>query len=148
MGANVTILDQDSRITYTQELVPETCCNCGVPFAMPRSLRDECLKDHSKRFYCPNGHEMVFTGKTEAQRERERAERAERRARMAEDTAHRQREEAALQRRRAAAFKGQLTRARKRVGHGVCPCCKRTFPQLAAHMAAKHPGYATAEPAE
>jgi hypothetical protein len=27
--ANVTVLDQDARITYTQELIPETCCNCG-----------------------------------------------------------------------------------------------------------------------
>jgi hypothetical protein len=24
---------------------------------------------------------------------------------------------------------------------GVCPCCNRTFQQLARHMKAKHPGY-------
>lgn len=28
---------------------------------------------------------------------------------------------------------------RRRIQGGVCPCCKRTFKQLAAHMAAKHP---------
>ncbi len=32
-------------------------------------------------------------------------------------------------------------RTRKRVGSGVCPCCSRTFQQLARHMKAKHPAY-------
>ena len=34
-----------------------------------------------------------------------------------------------------------------RVGHGVCPCCNRTFGDLYRHMSTKHPGYA-AEAAE
>jgi hypothetical protein len=32
-------------------------------------------------------------------------------------------------------------RLRKRVSKGVCPCCKRTVKQMAAHMASKHPTY-------
>lgn len=30
-----------------------------------------------------------------------------------------------------------------RVAAGTCPCCKRTFKQLAAHMNRKHPDYDT-----
>jgi hypothetical protein len=143
MGATVTLLDQSSRITYTQELVTETCCNCGIPFAMPRSLKDECHKDHSKSFYCPNGHSMVYMGKTDAERERDRADAATRRAKLAEETSAFYRKEAQAQKRQAAAYKGQLTRARKRAGAGVCPVtdCQRTVRQLADHMATKHPGY-------
>lgn len=40
------------------------------------------------------------------------------------------------------ALKGVVTRTKKRVGNGVCPCCNRTFQQLARHMEAKHPEYA------
>ncbi|WP_159103999.1 hypothetical protein [Rhodopseudomonas sp. B29] len=49
--------------------------------------------------------------------------------------------------RRAAAARGQVTKIKNRVGHGVCPCCNRTFANLARHMAGEHPGY-TAEAAE
>lgn len=143
MSATVTILDQSSRITYTQELVTETCCNCGVPFALPRSLREECLKDHDKRFYCPNGHNMVYTGKTEEQRLREQLDASRRRASMAEEASRRNREDAQAAKRQAAAYKGQLTKARKRAGAGVCPVteCHRTVRQLADHMQTKHPDY-------
>jgi hypothetical protein len=44
--------------------------------------------------------------------------------------------------RSAAAFKGQATRLRKRIGHGVCPACHRTFRQVSDHMDRMHPGYA------
>lgn len=43
--------------------------------------------------------------------------------------------------RRRRAEKGAKTKLKKRVAHGVCPCCNRTFKQLAAHMSAMHPEY-------
>ena len=43
--------------------------------------------------------------------------------------------------RRRAAAKGQLTKVKKRVGNGVCPCCTRSFTDLARHMESKHPAY-------
>lgn len=36
------------------------------------------------------------------------------------------------------ATKGVVTRLSKRASAGTCPCCNRTFKQLAAHMATKH----------
>lgn len=143
MGTVVTLLDQASRITCSQELIADTCCSCGVPFALPKTLRDACLKDHGKEFYCPNGHQMVFTGKTAEQKLGEQLEASRRRAEMAEQSSRRYREDAQVARRQASAYKGQLTRARKRAGAGVCPVteCHRTVKQLADHMKTKHPGY-------
>ncbi|HEX9950777.1 MAG TPA: hypothetical protein VGB53_03340 [Rubricoccaceae bacterium] len=43
--------------------------------------------------------------------------------------------EAERQKRRAAAQKGAHTRTKKRIAAGVCPCCNRTFQDLARHMA-------------
>jgi hypothetical protein len=40
-----------------------------------------------------------------------------------------------------------VTKIKNRVGHGVCPCCTRSFQNLARHMASEHPTFA-AEAAE
>lgn len=42
-------------------------------------------------------------------------------------------------------MKGVATRLKNRAAHGVCPCCNRTFQQLARHMSAKHPDFKTAD---
>jgi hypothetical protein len=130
-----------------EDLVVEHCCKCGMPFAMPAVVQRELI-EHSrasdqptKSFYCPVGHEQCYTGKTEAQRLREEKETLERRLRWARESDHRNRERAAKAERSAAAQKGVTTRLKKRVANGVCPCCKRTFADLARHMAGQHPGY-------
>jgi len=46
---------------------------------------------------------------------------------------------------RARAQKAAKTRLKNRINNGVCPCCKRTFNQLAMHMKTKHPDYAIKE---
>ena len=123
----------------------ETCYSCGVLFAMTAKFRAGCIKDHTKPFYCPNGHQQFYTGKTETQRlkeelerERERTARAEDRARVA--NAQRQMTENSLR-----VMKGHVTRLKKRAAAGVCPCCKRQFQALARHMKTKHPDYAVKE---
>jgi hypothetical protein len=45
----------------------------------------------------------------------------------------------------ARAFKGRVTRLKNRAAAGVCPCCNRTFAQLARHMATKHKGFTAEE---
>lgn len=39
------------------------------------------------------------------------------------------------------AEKAAKTRIKNRIARGVCPCCKRTFQNLAAHMQTQHPGF-------
>ena len=42
------------------------------------------------------------------------------------------------------ALRGHLTRQRKRAAAGMCPCCRRTFENVARHMESQHPGYGEA----
>lgn len=39
------------------------------------------------------------------------------------------------------ATKGRLTKTKKRIANGVCPCCNRHFVNLERHMTGKHPDY-------
>ncbi len=109
-----------------------TCCSCGVHFGMPQLLQQHRLNDGGC-FYCPNGHPQGYT--EPRVKALERQVQAERRLRdQAEAAAREAKKEAGVERAKAA-------RLRKRVGHGTCPCCKRTFRQLARHMSHKHPEY-------
>lgn len=120
---------------YTN-LVVETCCDCGVMFAMPGGLQRARREDRGS-FYCPNGHGMHYAGETD----RERLQR-ERDLRAAERAAREQAEaSAAAQKRAATRARNERNKARKRSADGVCPCCGRTFKQVARHMDAKHPDY-------
>lgn len=139
------VASRGQTIQVSVDMVIEECCNCGVVFAMTKDFKDEKLKHRNssnrRTFYCPNGHAQHYLGETEEARlrreltqEREKAEREERWRLAAEKRAQHERH-------RANGYKGHATRITKRVKAGVCPCCNRTFKQLAAHMAAKHPEF-------
>lgn len=127
------------------------CCECGVPFAIPDTLAGLLRNQRvGEFFYCPNGHKQHFTGKSEAQKERERREAAEKNAKYAWDRFSAEQEAREATERILSATRGHLTRktkeiavARQRIGHGTCPCCNRTFQNLQRHMTQKHPKYAT-----
>lgn len=44
----------------TINLHEETCCNCGITFALDEELLNFRKKD-GKTFFCPNGHGQNFT---------------------------------------------------------------------------------------
>lgn len=115
--------------TGTTDLVTETCCNCGVLFAMTADYerRRRAKKDS---FYCPNGHGQHYTGPTDTDRLREA---------KARETALRDQLEASI--RDAEAARAALMRDRQRFINGVCPCCNRSFENVRRHMASKHPDY-------
>jgi hypothetical protein len=118
-------------------------CNhegCGVIFGMTKTFQDARRKDH-KTWYCPNGHARHYPGESEEERlrrvlhetqlARERAEREKAAAQQAEQKQADARKKAERQ------LKNHVTRT----ANGTCPCCQRTFKQLAAHMKNKHPDY-------
>jgi hypothetical protein len=124
---------REHRLSERVTLVVETCCNCGTVFALSAALQEVRLEDH-RTFYCPAGHGQSYTGKTEAERERERAEQAERELADARTRLMQEREELRVTKRR-------LTTERRRTAAAVCPCCQRSFVQLRRHLSAKHPDY-------
>jgi hypothetical protein len=86
-------------------------------------------------FYCPNGHSQIFNTKS-YQAQIADLERQAIRLRGERDSALDLKEKEARRRRLL----------EKRVKNGVCPCCKRSFKALAAHMKSKHPDYAVPAP--
>lgn len=102
------------------------CCSCGCVIGMEENHYDERLNDH-RSFWCPNGHSQHFTSESEA----------EKNARLLREEQDRHkrtlaRENELLQE------KNKLAKKLQRVDNGVCPECKRTFQNLARHMACKH----------
>ena len=109
------------------------CGGCGTPFAMSQEFYDRRRRDH-KNWYCPMGCVRHYSGESKEQRfrrelETERRENHDLRYRI--DHANRSR----------AALKGQVTKIKRRVGKGICPCCRRNFANLKRHMEGQHPNW-------
>jgi hypothetical protein len=135
---------RNDTITTNQTLVVEQCYKCAVLFAFPYELQQSLLKDHAREFYCPNGHSQHYIGKTEAEKERERADRLARQVEAREADIRFEQRRLENARRAHAATKGQLTKIKKRVANGVCPCCTRHFVNVERHIKSQHPDYAEA----
>ncbi len=113
----------------TATLETETCCNCGILFAMPAEIRQRRLREGGD-FYCPNGHGQHYTKTTEQQlREQLMREKSQREQAQAEANDLRDKN---------LKMNGKLSRVYKRVKNGVCPCCNRHFVNLENHMKTKH----------
>ncbi len=122
--------------TYTETvtLQEDTCAACGITFAAPQHwFRSK--QSTGDAFYCPNGHRLSFTKRTETilqeqlSTEQERYRQLELQLTSTKDQ---------LQ-----ATKRELTSHKKRIANGVCPCCNRSFAQsqLQRHLKTKHPEY-------
>lgn len=123
--------------TYADQITLTTmiCGECGISFAIPETYR-KARQENGGSWYCPNGHSRIYRESDVDRLTRERDA-----ARVSREAA---RDQAAAAERRAAAARGQVTKIRKRVANGVCPCCHRTFANVARHMATKHPDEAGA----
>lgn len=119
-------------ITRNTKIEILDCCACGYPIALTED-HERRLREKGTQFYCPAGHPQVFK-RTEVMRLREQLEAATARAAKQEALAR----DAEL---RAKSARLQINRMNKRAAAGVCPCCNRTFQQLARHMTAKHPDF-------
>lgn len=125
-------------IAYTESLVTEVCW-CGINHAIPSNLARQA-RENGTSVYCPLGHQWVCT-ETEVDKLKKKLAAEERRAaqRLAQLDQERSEREAAE--RKLIASKGQITKLKKRAQGGACPCCNRTFVQLARHIATKHPNF-------
>lgn len=118
------------------------CYTCKCKMIIPDALYEAAQRGKGKiAFFCSYGHSQVFVeGENEETKLRRERDRLQQRIAEKDD------ELKTLEGRRRAAV-GQITKIKNRVGHGVCPCCNRTFGNLAAHMTTQHPTFA-AEAAE
>ena len=114
--------------------VVDACITCGVVFTIPERVFDQ-QQESGGFHYCPNGHQQGWSkdGCENAKLRRERD-------RLVQRVAQKDDEIKSLEG-SVAAHKGQITKLKKRVSAGVCPCCTRHFTNLERHMHSKHPQY-------
>ncbi len=119
----------------------ETCCQCKTVFWMSDDVY-RIARERRERFefYCPNGHPQHYvTGQSETDKLRQERDRLTQKLAEKDDEIKRQREMREHEERRVSAAKGQITRLKRRAKAGLCPCCNRTFSNMAAHMKTCHP---------
>lgn len=135
----VHAVSEGQKFATDHNLEVVTCPSCRIVYAIPASLASSARAYPGNRvngwtICCPMGHDWHYTGKSVT----EKLEEERRRSKATRDLLdHEQRSHAAT--------RGHLTRAKKRISGGVCPCCNRTFQELARHMETMHPGYGKAE---
>lgn len=124
-----------ATITYVGKLVT-TSCWCGIHLAIPDDLYSIAKRNKDKTVWCPLGHKFVYSNTTEEQLAKAKLETT--RARQREQAVRDLLEQEEHSHR---ATKGHVTRKKKelaRVKAGICPCCNRSFQNLARHMESKH----------
>jgi len=122
------MLRGDVFTTTSTDLVTETCCNCGIWFAMPRPLYNQRRRD-GENFTCPNGHKQHYTDTDTV-----KLRRLEAQLTSTKDQLQAARDEGEQTRR-------TLVRERARFAAGVCPFCNRSFTAVRRHIETKHPDY-------
>lgn len=144
MTFTATRVDQTQYVS--ERLVVIQCCKCQCFFAIPLDLQRRCFES-GKLFYCPHGHSQVYVetevmrlNKQIAEKQRELDKKDVRINWLRSDLEDTKKRTTATQRRLSAA-KGQQTKLKRRIAHGVCPCCHRVLKDLQAHMKSKHPDY-------
>lgn len=109
------------------------CARCDMVFATTARFMKARRNDHDN-FYCPAGHSNHYPQESKSEILARQLLEARRDISIERDNVRR----LEYQRR---AEKAAKTRLKNRIAAGVCPCCNRTFKQLAAHMKNKHPEY-------
>lgn len=124
------------------------CAQCSVVFGVQRETLKH-LRQSSQSFYCTFGHSNYYPqGESEQDRLRRERDRLKQQLAERDDDIARERRKTETERqerrhaeRRVSAYRGQVTKIKNRVAAGTCPCCNRTFQNLARHMSAKHPDF-------
>lgn len=130
----------------TAKMITMECVSCHCLYAMSEEHRDAC-HEHGYTFYCPNGHSQSW-GETDLDRMKKQRDeaRAQRDTARSNDSYHQrvyesEKSDHKRTKKQRDGYKGVVTRTKRRISNGVCPCCSRTFQNLVKHMATKHPEY-------
>ncbi len=121
-------------VTFQVALELIECCNCAIYFAVPSDWNVARRRDHA-RFYCPNGHGQSYMQESDVAKAQRLQREAEQRLQAQVNEANHARLVAERARDKAVHEKRKVER---RIAHGVCPCCNKTFADIANHMVTEH----------
>lgn len=121
--------------TFTETVVLEkdTCGRCGGVFALNKVFTDHARANQGG-FHCPYCQTGWSWNESESDRLRKRLEAAQNELRGVKCEILRNQQLLDAEKKARENAERKLRRADK----GVCPCCNRTFQNLARHMATKH----------
>jgi ssDNA-binding Zn-finger/Zn-ribbon topoisomerase 1 len=111
-------------------------------FGMTAQMKRKRLEEGGS-FFCPNGHSQHYT-ETKVEKLKRQLQAAKQNSEYFQERMREERDAKEAERRSKAAYKGQLTKAKRRVSNGVCPCCNRHFVDLERHMKGQHPEWGEA----
>ena len=114
------------------EFTAMCCGECGIEYQVPEPFYRE-RKNNGGGWHCPNGHVRQFR-ESDVEKLRRERDRLQQQIARAE-------QEAAADRVRAERAELAAKRLKKRAAAGTCPCCQRTFANMAAHMKHQHPDF-------
>jgi hypothetical protein len=134
------VIPKNRTVYYEDSIVIITCSQCCVDFGLGADFQRRRRADHGT-FYCPNGHSQYYPQDNAEEKLRKEKEHLEARLRSEREYTERERQRRLTAERQRAAAKGQVTKIKNRVSKGVCPCCNRSFVNVARHMAGQHPEY-------
>ena len=125
----------ETIMTMNIDDVVLTCCqsDCGISFAVPNWWESGKRQTHSW-FFCPNGHRQHFSQESDLEKARRERDIARQQVARAE-------QEAAEARRGWEKSEREAKKLKKRASAGTCPCCQRTFSNMATHMKRQHPQF-------
>lgn len=128
-------------------------CWCSLQMAIPETLHGYYIRKNENEpgsfaLRCPMGHTFIPAGKSRADRLQDELVRERHRTEQAQASAEYHRNESARQLRRARARQGVITRLKRRMQKGYCPCCSAQFKDLARHLKQRHPDWSPEKHAE
>lgn len=136
-------MSKDTVLINGERHVVTQCGTCAVWHTVPEIIYN-CHRSEGGFHSCPNGHQRGWAkGADEIERENIRRERD----RLKQDAARLEEEKqqawatATALRERADKAEAANKRLKKRSSAGTCPCCSRTFGNMAAHMKHMHPQF-------
>jgi DNA repair exonuclease SbcCD ATPase subunit len=126
-------------LNFTETLTIKCCPVCSIRYAAPESMFVR-IKERGGSWHCPNGHVLVFN-ESEADGLKKALESEKRSSEYKDQRIKSLNNDLMASSNRLRATKAAKTRLKNRIAVGVCPCCNRTFQDLARHMAGKHPEF-------
>jgi hypothetical protein len=112
------------------------CWSCGIPFGISSGFKEAATVNHMT-FFCPRGCRLAF-GESQLDVLRKEKEKSALVFQAQINEANHARLVAEKKAKKAVADKRKLER---RIAHGVCPCCNKTFADIANHMITEHKDY-------
>jgi hypothetical protein len=131
-----------TTLTYTGQVVLTTCW-CGIHHGIPADLH-RMAEQTGKAVFCPLGHQWVVK-ESEAEKLKKQLATEKRLRGYSEASLTSTRDQLQATERSLRGHKAAKTRIKNRIAAGQCPCCRRSFQNVARHMAGQHPDFTSTE---